>query len=55
MAKLSFCARANKVSFPSELEAKIVLARRVWKDKGEVRYYRCPHTNHYHLTSKEAS
>lgn len=51
MAK-AFCNRAHKVPFKTELDAKIALSSRVWRDKGEVRYYKCPHANHYHLTSK---
>ena len=45
------CNKTGKVIFPTELDAKIVLARRVWKDKGEVRYYPCG--KHFHLTSLE--
>lgn len=45
------CNRAGKVIFPTEIDAKIALATRVWKDKGEKRYYRCPN-GHYHLTSQ---
>lgn len=45
------CNRANKVIFHDELDAKIALASRVWKDKGEIRHYPC--TNHWHLTSQE--
>jgi len=36
--------------FRTELDAKIALASRVWKDKGETRYYPCGH--HFHLTSQ---
>ena len=43
------CNRTGKVIFPTDLEAKIALASRVWKDKGEVRYYKCH--GHFHLTS----
>lgn len=43
-----YCNRAHKVIFHTELEAKIALARRVWKDKGEQRPYFCH--GHYHLT-----
>lgn len=46
------CSKTGKVIFDSDLEAKIALARRVWKDKGEVRYYHCS-MGHYHLTSME--
>ena len=45
--------RAQKVIFKDELAAKIALAQRVWKDKGEVRYYRCEIGNHWHLSSQE--
>lgn len=46
------CGSRRKVVFPTELDAKIALARRVWKDKGEVDYYPCPN-GHWHLTSKK--
>lgn len=49
--KTKWCNRAGKVIFPSELDAKIALAERVWKDKGEVDYYPC--TGHWHLTSQK--
>lgn len=45
------CNRAGKVIFRTELDAKIALSLRVWKDKGEVRYYPCH--GHFHLTSQE--
>lgn len=45
------CNRQGKVIFATELDAKIALAHRVWKDKGEKRYYYCP-GGHYHLTSQ---
>ena len=51
--KKNICNRTNKVVFPTELEAKIALATRVWKDKGEKRHYLCPSGRHYHLTSQE--
>jgi hypothetical protein len=43
------CNRTNKVIFYTELDAKIALASRVWRDKGEVRFYGCH--GHFHLTS----
>jgi hypothetical protein len=43
------CNKAGKIIFATELDAKIALARRVWKDKGEKRYYPCG--KHFHLTS----
>ncbi len=46
--------RGQKTIFHTELDAKIALAGRVWKDKGEIRYYRCEIGNHWHLTSQEA-
>lgn len=46
---LSRCNRTGKVIFRTELDAKIALASRVWKDKGEVRFYSCH--GHFHLTS----
>lgn len=49
MAKL--CNTELKVIFRSELDAKIALSARVWRDKGEIRYYPCK--NHFHLTSQE--
>ena len=47
------CPKTGKVTFHDELSAKIALARRVWKDKGEQRYYPCTvgKETHYHLTS----
>lgn len=54
MAKrVHFCNRARKVVFHTELDAKIALAERLRKDKGEIRYYQCPHSNHFHLTSEK--
>lgn len=44
------CNRTGKVIFATKLDAKIALATRVWKDKGEVRYYPC--YGHWHLTSQ---
>ena len=38
------------VVFPDELGAKIALAGRVARDKGEIRYFKCG--NHFHLTSQ---
>lgn len=49
VSKLARCNRNGKVSFATEIDAKIALASRVWKDKGEVRYYPCH--GHFHLTS----
>lgn len=45
------CNRTGKVKF-DEIGAKLALARRVWGDKGEIRYYKCG--RHYHLTSQES-
>lgn len=50
--RVEYCRRARKVSFIDELAAKIALAERVRKDKGEIRYYACNFGNHYHLTSE---
>lgn len=54
------CGKQNKVIFPTELDAKLALATRVWKDKGEVDYYLCDfkcraakYKEHYHLTSQK--
>lgn len=44
------CNRTGKVCFHTELDAKIVLAGRLAKDKGEIRYYQCG--GHFHLTSQ---
>ena len=49
------CAATGLVIFKSELEAKIVLASRVWRDKGERRVFLCPAGRHFHLTSMEES
>lgn len=51
--QLRRCAATGLVMFKSELEAKIVLASRVWRDKGEKRVFPCPAGNHFHLTSME--
>lgn len=50
MVKL--CKRMRKVIFHTELDAKIALAPRIRKDKGEIRYYKCEFGDHYHLTSQ---
>jgi len=54
MANRNRCNKTGKIIFSTELDAKIALARRVWKDKGEQRYYRCPVSSHFHLTSEPA-
>lgn len=46
---IQFCNRSSKVIFHTELDAKIALADRIAKDKGEKRYYPCG--KHFHLTS----
>jgi hypothetical protein len=51
MPKVRRCNRTGKVIFATELEAKIALAWRVWKDKGEKRWYPCH--GHFHLTSED--
>ena len=49
------CTKAGKVIFHTELDAKIALAFRMRKDKGEVRYYPCwvAGKQHWHLSSLE--
>ena len=47
--RVKICNRVHKVIFEDELAAKLALAERVWKDKGEVRHYAC--LDHFHLTS----
>jgi hypothetical protein len=56
------CGRRFKVIFATELDAKLALAERVWKDKGEVDYIPCDYPcraagykKHYHLTSQKQS
>lgn len=44
------CRTTHLVIFDTELEAKIVLAHRIKRDKGEIRYFHCG--DHYHLTSQ---
>lgn len=44
------CNKSGKVLLETELDAKIVLAGRSARDKGEVRYYQCG--KHWHLTSQ---
>ena len=50
-----YCQRARKVSFATELDAKMALASRINQDKGEIRYYECQYAPaahpHFHLTS----
>lgn len=48
---MTICNRTGKVVFHTELDAKIALAGRKAKDKGEIRYYKC--WGHWHLTSQE--
>lgn len=45
------CNISGLIIFETELDAKIALARRVWKDKGEKRYFAC--RNHFHLTAED--
>ncbi|WNO27828.1 hypothetical protein SEA_HUWBERT_77 [Microbacterium phage Huwbert] len=52
MGRVEYCRRARKVSFVDEIAAKLALAERIRKDKGEVRQYKCNFGNHYHLTSE---
>lgn len=47
------CKPCKKVSFKDEIAAKIALAGRSRKDKGEVRCYKCPEGHGWHLTSKK--
>lgn len=45
----------GKVIIHTELDAKIALAGRVARDKGEIRYYECDAhgvKQHWHLTSQ---
>ena len=46
------CRRTGKVRFRTLLDAKIVLAKRSARDKGEVRAYRCQFCHGFHLTSQ---
>ena len=48
---LKRCPQTKLVILKDELEAKVVLAYRQNRDKGEKRYFRCG--DHYHLTSQE--
>lgn len=50
MKKPPTCKKCYKVCYRDELEAKMALAVRVWKDKGEIRAYRCGRV--WHLTSE---
>lgn len=47
------CKSCGKVIFRDELAAKIALAGRLNRDRGEVRCYRCPQGRGWHLTSKK--
>lgn len=51
--RVDFCRRARKVAFKTELDAKMALADRVYRDKGERRAYKCKFGPHWHLTSEE--
>lgn len=51
--KFKYCSREGKPIIFDELGAMMALARRQNRDKGEIRYYKCPAHNHYHLTSQE--
>lgn len=53
--KTFYCAKARKMGFLSELDAKMALSRRIWADKGERREYPCyaGGKKHFHLTSQE--
>lgn len=51
-ARLKRCSQTGLVILFTELEAKIVLAQRMYRDKGEVRYFPCTAGNHFHLTSE---
>lgn len=45
----------GKIILHTELDAKIALAARLAKDKGEIRYYECDAhgtKKHWHLTSQ---
>lgn len=47
--------RCGLVIFHTELDAKIVLARRMWMDRGEKRTFRCPKCGGgiWHLTAED--
>jgi len=48
------CGRTGKVIFHTELDAKIALAARIKRDKGELRHYYCSFMGgHWHLTSQK--
>jgi len=47
------CKKTNKVKYRDELDAKIALARLVWRDKGQTRVYFCPYCKNWHLTHKK--
>ncbi|MCA1807240.1 MAG: hypothetical protein LC687_05255 [Actinobacteria bacterium] len=49
--KLIRCSHTGLVVFNSELEAKIVLAHRIRRDKGEIRYFSCG--DHFHLAATD--
>jgi hypothetical protein len=50
--KLTRCSQTGLVILFTELEAKIVLAQRMYRDKGETRYFPCTAGNHFHLTAE---
>jgi len=52
MPRMKYCRAEGKIIIHTELDAKIILAKRIAKDKGETRYYECRSKGHYHLTSQ---
>lgn len=51
--KLRRCNATGRVIIHTELDAKLILAGRVWRDKGERGYRKCPIHDHYHLTASD--
>lgn len=50
-SRLTRCQAMGLVILHSELDAKIVLAQRMYRDKGERRYFACG--THFHLSAED--
>jgi hypothetical protein len=49
------CPREGKISYPTELDAKLSMANQaqyVLRAKNPIRAYECPRGGHWHTTSK---
>jgi len=44
------CNRTKLVIQKTQHDAEIALEKRMAKNKGETKFFKCPHGNHYHLS-----